>query len=471
MEVLVRSASTQEARVTGDAAFPGRFSGGSKRFPIAARAGFLILASIVAPAFLLLGAWKTSSQRYRHWLLTAFVTMYGATISIRYDPTGQGADGVRHLLLVYDHYVGMTFATFLSDVWNILTFQVASDNGIRDLYKHVVSYFVGGVLGQPQLFFTVIAFVYGYFFTGSLLEIFRHVKWRHLNYVVLGLAAMLFLVKNIEGVNTVRTWTGLWVLVYACLRYYDTKKARYAFMMLLPPFIHFGYFAMVLPALAVFVLGNKPRAYAVIFVLSSVTTFINPGDIVDVVSTTERGAAAVAGYYIEEQATFEDRVASARSVGGRWWNSIRFLGVQKWALNVLVYTLLAAGIYFSLMSYRQKSLFSVGLLTLAFSNATWFFFAVSNRSWLIGCVFILASFIMARTDPNTGPRLIKQVPPYYKWGVNFSLLLFFPFFLYNLSTILDYPSVFMFVAPFVVWLEPEMNMSIKYVLQVLLGIR
>ena len=203
----------------------------------------------------------------------------------------------------------MTFATFLSDLWHILTFQEASDSGIRDLYKHVVSYFVGGVLGQPQLFFTVIAFVYGYFFTGSLLEIFRHVKWRHVNYIVLGLAAMLFLVKNIEGVNTVRTWTGLWVLVYACLRYYDTKKARYALMMLLPPFIHFGYFVMVLPALAVLVLGNKPRAYAVIFVLSSMTTFINPGDIVDVVSTTERGAAAVAGYYVEEQATFEDRVA------------------------------------------------------------------------------------------------------------------------------------------------------------------
>ena len=242
-------------------------------------------------------------------------------------------------------------------------------------------------------------------------------------------------------------------------------------MMLLPPFIHFGYFVMVLPALAVLIFGNQPRLYAIIFVLSSMTTFINPGDIVDVVSQTERGAAAVEGYYVEEQATFEDRRAYASSIGGRWWNTFRFLGIQKWALNVLVYTLLAAGVYFSLMKYRQTSLFSIGLLTLAFSNATWFFSAVSGRSWLIGCVFILASFVMARTDPHTGPRLIKRVPPYYKWGVNLSLVLFFPFFLFNLSTILDFPSIFMFVAPFVVWLEPEMNMSIKYVLQVLLGIR
>lgn len=436
-----------------------------------ARAGFVLFSSVVAPLFLLLAAWRTRSHRYRHLLLTAFVTIYGATIAIQYDPTGQGADGVRHLLLVYEHYVGMSFSTFVSDLWRTLTFQMASDPGIRDPYKHVVSYLVGSVLGQPQLFFTVIAFVYGYFFTGSLLEIFRHVRWKRLNYVILGFAALLLLVKNIEGVNTVRTWTGLWVLVYACLRYYDTRKARYALLMLVPPLIHYGYVIMVLPALAVLVLGNRPRLYAVLFVLSSATTFFNPGDIVDVVSTTERGAAAVSGYFVEEEKTFEQRQAAVSRMDTRWWNALRFLGIQKWALNVLIYTLLAAGVYFSLMNFRQKSLFSVGLMTLALSNSTWYFSAVSNRSWTIGCVFILAAFIMARTDPGTGPNLIRRTPPYYKWGLHFSLALFVPYVLYNLSTLLDYPSVFMFLAPFVVWIDPEVNMSIKYVLQVLLGLR
>jgi hypothetical protein len=43
--------------------------------------------------------------------------------------------------------------------------------------------------------------------------------------------------------------------------------------------------------------------------------------------------------------------------------------------------------------------------------------------------------------------------------------------LYNLSILIDYISLFMFVAPFLVWIDPEMNMSVKYALQVLLGIR
>ena len=438
---------------------------------ISARTGYLILASVLAPFFLLIAAWRTRSSRYRHWLLTAFVTMYGATITIQFDPTGAGADGVRHLLLVHQHYVGMGFYQFLSDLWSILTFSIASDPAIRDVYKHVISYLVGGVLGQPQFFFVVVAAVYGYFFVGSMMEILKHVRWKKHNYLVLGFAVVVFFLVNIEAVNTVRTWTGMWVLVYACLRYYDTKKTRYLILMLAPPLIHFGFFLMLIPALVVLVLGNKVKLYAALFLLSSGTTLINPGDIVDVIDNTERGAAAVQGYYVEEQRSFGERREMVAQMQTRWWNAFRFLGVQKWALNILIYTLIASGIYFLVMQYRERTLFSIGLLTLTMSNSMWFLFALSNRTWTIGCLFVLASFVMARTNPETAAGFIRNRPEYYKWGINLSLLLFTPFLLFKLSLLINYVSVFMFVVPFLVWVDPDMNMSIKYVLQVLLGVR
>lgn len=442
---------------------------------VSSRAGYLVLATVVAPIFLLVAAWRTNSAKYRHWLLTAFVTMYGATIIIQYDPSGKGADGVRHLQMVYEHYTFMSFSQFLEDIWSVMTFQDASHPGIRDLYKHLVSYLVGGVLGLPALFFTVIAFVYGYFFTGSFIEIFKHVRWRKANYVVLAFIFLLFLVKNIEGVNTVRTWTGLWVLMYGCLRYYDTKNKKYIFLMLLPPFIHFGYFLMVLPAVAVLLFGNRPKIYGILFVVSSLTTVFNPGDvtdIVDIIESTERGADAVQAYMLEEKQTWgELRDWVSNDIGGRWYRQFQFLGIQKWALNLLIYVLLAGGIYRYVMNYRQRTLFSIGLVTLAFSNMTWFLYAVSNRSWIIGCVFVLSSFVMTRVDPVTAPRLLRTVPSYYSLGVHFSLILFVPYILYNMSILVDYISLFMFVAPFLVWIDPEMNMSIKYALQVILGIR
>ena len=122
------------------------------------------------------------------------------------------------------------------------------------------------------------------------------------------------------------------------------------------------------------------------------------------------------------------------------------------------------------MSYRQKSLFSTGLLTLTLSNSVWFIFAVSNRSWILGAIFILIAFVMARTDPSTGPRISKAAPGYYTLGLHLSLLLFLPFFVYNLSILIDYISIFVFVAPFLVWVDPEMNITVKYVLQLLLGL-
>jgi len=433
------------------------------------RLGFIVFAFLAAPLLLLIRFWRTNSWGYRHWLLTAFVTAYGSTIAIRYDSTGQGADGVRHLLLVYEHYVGMTFEQFIVDLWNTLTLQSSSHPGVRDPYKHIVSYFVGGVLQMPWLFFTLIAFVYGYFFSGSMLFIFRNYELSKVNYIVLAFAVLLLLVKNVEGVNTVRTWTGLWVLVYGTLRYYETKKLKYILLMFLSPFIHFAYWVMILPAIVVLIFGNRILVYSVLFVLSSFTTFLQPQVMTEALSSNEIGERSVESYYLEQRIEIEDVLR--QSEGQRWYRVFQRIGVQKWGLNILIYTLLATGVYFSLMTPLQKSMFSTGLLTLTLGNSTWFLFALSNRSWIIGCVFVLSAFIMWRTNPRTKRFSLGEKAQYYRYGINLSLLFFAPYILYNLSTLLDYPSLFVFLMPFVVWLDPELNMSIKYALQVLLGLR
>jgi hypothetical protein len=357
-------------------------------------------------------------------------------------------------------------------LWLTLTLQVSDFSPIRDPYKHIISYLTGGLLGAPWLFFTVVAFVYGYFFTGSLLLIFRHFNWSRVNYVIAAFAVMLLLVKNVEGVNTVRTWTGLWILVYACLRYYDTKNSRYIFLMLMPPFVHFGYFIMVIPALVVLVLGTRPMLYAVLFVASSATNLIPQQTFMDAMTITERSESQAQAYFRENEIDRGEIIRPSQMQNQRFWRTFQEAGIQKWALNVLIYAVLAAGIYFVCMSYLQRQLFSIGLLTLALSNSTWFIYALSNRSWIVGAVFILAAFILANTHPTSRAKILSaRKPRYYKIGLHLSLLLFVPYFLYNLSVLLDYPSIFLFGAPFMVWLDPDMNVSLKYVLQILLGLR
>ena len=427
-----------------------------------------IVASLIAPPVLLVAAWRSRSLRYKHWMLTLFVTIYGATIAIAYDPLGAGPDGVRHLLGVYTHYVGLGFGQFLNELRQILMFQ-ASEAPSKDVYKHVISYLAGGVLGMPMLFFPIVAFVYGYFFTGSMLHVFRQFGKTKLTYVFLGFAVLFFLVKNIEGVNTVRTWTGMWVLVYACLKYYETKKLRYALLMFVPPFIHYGYFIMAIPAWLVLVVGNRPRLFAILFVASSFTTFFNPGTVTEIIAVTEVGEYSVRGYFREEVATDEQILAAGQERGQRIWRTLGQLGIQKWALNAFVFTLLLTGVYFLVMNQSQKTLFSIGLLTITLSNATWYLSAVSNRSWTVGMVFLLAAFLMTRQDPETAFRMPNS-SLVYNFGLHLSLLLFIPYFAYNLSVLMDFPSVFLLSLPWMVWVYPEMNISIKEVFRYVLGI-
>ena len=430
----------------------------------------VLVSSLIAPWLLLVAAWKTTSHRQKHWLLTAFVTIYGATITIAYDPYGVGPDGVRHLLAVYTHYADLGLGQFLDELRLILLLKsgATATAGSVDVYKHVLAYLTGGVLGTPQLFFPIVAFVYGYFFTGSLLEIFKHFKTSRWTYLFLFFALLFFLIKNIEGVNTVRTWTGLWVLVYACLKYYSTKKARYAVLMFVPPFIHFGYFIMAIPAWLVLLFGNRELVYALLFVASSFTTFINPGTVTEVVSETELGEQRVQAYYVESTRSSQEILEAGETRELRIWRIMEQLGIQKWALNVFVYTLLLTGVYVRSMSRLQKTIFSIGLLTITLSNITWYLFAVSVRSWIVGCVFILAAYLMTRQDPITLRRLPYQ-SSVYKAGLHISLVLFVPYFAYNLSTILDYPSVFILGLPVVPILSPDLNMSLKEGLKVLLG--
>src|SRR5690606_35462143 len=148
-------------------------------------------------------------------------------------------------------------------------------SGAQDVYKHVLSYFVV-LIGVPALFFTLVAFVYGYFFSGSLLIVFRNFSKAKMDYLLWFFVFIFFLTKNLEGINTVRTWTGMWVLFYACARFYEIKKLKYLLLMFVPPLIHFGYFLIIIPAIIVLVFGVRPAVYLVLYLASSFLNVVNP---------------------------------------------------------------------------------------------------------------------------------------------------------------------------------------------------
>jgi hypothetical protein len=406
---------------------------------------------------------KSKSARYKHQLLTLLIGLYGSTISI-----GQDADGTRHLATVTKIYADMPFKQFFYEISQILTFQI-TDSGASDLYKHFLSYFCGAVLEMPFLFFPIVALVYGYFFSGSLLIVLEKFHDRKKTWLIIGFTFLLILYESLEGINTVRTWTGMWVLVYASLKYYKTKQKKYLLLMFIPPFIHVAYFAMALPAYVVLIFGNRKLVYTIIFVLSSFVSFINPANVTDNMQETELGAKKSKAYGVEEEVNIDSKIESNQKAGKNWYVVIQKAGVQNYALTLLIYVFVFFGIYFSKMSKLEASIFSIGLLTLALSNLSWFLYALQNRSAILGGVFILAGFLLyAYQNPHSAEFF--KIPL-----VNFLLLIcflgFIPTLFFKLSNLFGYVSFYNLFAPFAVWIDPDINMSVKDFVKVVIGMK
>ncbi len=444
---ITERASGQSTRMKGGSDARWRYAGA-------------VVKAFFIPALLLVELCKRRSEREQRFLIWLFFVVFGFTFIL-------GGDAAGHLARVETSFPGMSFQEFLSDLLRILAFQY-SEAGTRDVYNHIISFFFGSFLELPQLYIPFVAAFYGYFFAGSVVLIFRHLELSKLNYVLAGFIVIFLFLQGLQGIQTVRTWTGLWVLVYACLKYYETGRRRYLVLMFLPPFIHFGYWIMTIPAWIVLVYGSRPMLYTALVAVSSFTAFLPAEQVKGFLEQTERGAHSVRAYGREE---FDvDRIAGFETHRQytSWYNAYTRAGLQRWGPIVLVLTLYLSGVYSRVMSPFQRRIFSVGVLTLAFSNMTWFLFAMHNRTLTIASVFILAGFLMARLNPVSA-RGFRRLPPYYQWGVHLSLLFWFPLLLFNLSTTLDRLSIFAFFAPFMVFIDPDLNMSAKAFINILLG--
>lgn len=414
------------------------------------------LFMFVSPAISLFHGLKGNfGAEFKRKLLIVFVTIYGSIITI-----SESNDGFRHLENVYVHYVNLSFIDFFSEIFDILSF---SDNPSinDDLYIHVVSYITGGILGMPQLFFVIVAFVYAYFFSGSIFRLIKVTKGIKYSWLVYGFIGIFILWKNIEGINTVRTWTGLWVLFYACLSYYQTGKKKYLFLMFSPPLIHIGYFIMAIPAWTVLLLKVRHKLFVVLFIASFSTSVLNPQRmLLTQLEKTEVGQNKIRGYYVEERATTNELLDIY--VKNTWYKTLYGLGVQNTGINILAFIIISLGFY-KKMNYVEVHLFSIGILTKALSNLTWFLTAVSNRSGLIAGIFILASIVLFLIRINN-LKLSFERYKLYNSLMSICFLLFIPFIVYKIADMIYFISVYILAFPFIPWFTNTMNYSIRELL-------
>ena len=445
--------------------FVGRRHSGLNRWSLA----FVLLVSILFPPILLFAAWRLKNPRQIHWLLTLFVGWYAVSLPIAYDPLGAGSDGVRHLLAVYVFYTDMSLERFLSDLWDILLFRGSGSS--NDVFRHVIAYVTGGVIGMPSLFFPVVGLFYGYFFVGSMMIVFLGVRERRWPLVVIFLALCFFLSRNIESLQAVRNPTAGWVLIYGILRFQQTRKPKYVALMACTPLIHFSFLLLALPAFAYLILGNRQWLYASIFALSVPFNFVTPDVAIDLISEVEIGEQKLRDRTDWGQRDADSRaqiIESQMQGGARMWRAYMMAGYQSIALNVLAFGMILSGAYF-VMGRFAKAIFSNGLLMLTASNSLWFLGGATGRLWGLGFLLVMAGFIIWRLGEGFSLKRIVFSQGYVV-SCYLSAILFIPYFLFYLSRILDYINIFAFSLPLLASMYPDANLTLKEVFRGVLPI-
>lgn len=423
-----------------------------------------VLLFFISPLLGFIYGLKTKSNKYIRWTLFAFVAIYGSLFHVSYL-----GDGAGHWDRVYEHYINLSFHDFWERLIDILALTPQSTTN-TDVYTHVLSYVMGSVLSIPQYFFAGVAIVFAYFYSGAMMRLANYINWKsNYNKVFFAFFFVVFLLWQApHTMQSVRTSTALWVLIYAVLSYHDTKKKKYLLLVFAPVLFHIGYVLLCVPVWLVLFSGfRRPSVYFIIFIASMFySNIINPTSFKDIASQNKVGATKFEAYNMNEQRT-KNRGEKLEAVAdrARFYKTYAEYRVQNFVLSGLV-------IFFYLltrkrrMSNIQKALFSYGLAVASFANFFTFLYAVHNRSWVVAGVFILSFFIIFLSTQN-----LKRVS-FSFLKIKIPLFLFtialLPFVMYQLSSILNYTSPYVFFMPIVNWIESDMGTNLKEVIVLIL---
>jgi len=417
---------------------------------------------LVSPILGLFYGIKGGSLKVIRWSIFAYTVIYGSLFySLFYGKEEEGAnDGVRHLAKAERHYQDLDFSIWWEELIAILSLDPI--NGTQsDVFIHVISYIAVGIFGAPFLFFTFVAIVYGYFYSGAIVKILSYINWnsKYNKYYFYFFLVMLFLWKQPQDMQTVRTWTGMWVLIYAILYYHETKKKKYLLLALCPLLIHVGYALLGLGIWVVLFSGYRnPKVYFIIFIFSMlISNVVDKVGFLDFAAQTEVGAEKSKAYYADDE-KLEERDEATQESGGNFYAKYVYLGIHYYVLSAVIIFI------FIILRKRgfgeiENTLFSYALAEASFANFFTSIYAVYNRSWGIAGVLILALLVIFLSKQNLNKIPLSAIK--VKLPLSVIAIVFLPLILFFISTFLAYTSFNTFLLPIISWVVPESGFTVR----------
>ncbi|AXJ01691.1 hypothetical protein CYPRO_2449 [Cyclonatronum proteinivorum] len=409
----------------------------------------------IAPIIALISGIRTGNEKFITVTGTIFMGFIGSLYFYR-----PGSDGYTHLMRASENY-DISLLEFLSKVPLWLTNQGALMQS--DLYLPVLSYISVALFGVPELIHVFGGLVLGYFFTKSVLLLIKDSNVRKWSLLFILFLVFFLTIRSISALNSLRMWTGMWVLFYGAFGFYKYREKKFLLIIFFSAIIHFSYYLYVLPVILAYLLSSKPKIITAIFVGSLFFTlpFVSVDNLAQFFPE-DSAFEHRASYTIVDPSTRQAVATSSETSNFyRAYGSSIYRNYSTVILSVLLIVAINLNKRYSLLFNNESDykcfVFLVSCGLMLFSTINIFSFGgFAGRGHTIGALFLTASVLMLLAQSN-----ISAIPYYFKAGIYLFLITAIPFWLFHLSFILNTVSFFVLALPFLNWLLPVEDMSIR----------
>lgn len=394
---------------------------------------YAYLAAFVWPFFGLFFAMFNFKASYAKNLLWIFCAFFGYTFII----ASEGIDANRYrtyLERMYDRnnepYLDLLVEPYLT---------ANRKNTSVDVFSHTITTSVSRFTNDFRIFYGIVGFIFGYFYSRILFFVVKHLKYGKLIALAGFFLVVIALINPFWNINGYRFYTASHIFVLSVLQILYAKKRSYLWVLLLSPLVHFSF---MLPVALVIVYYFIPKNIWMLVALLVTSLFF-----VNLTPQVVYENRDLAPKFMEKKVksyTGEVYVESVQDskLGLNW-----YVQGSQTALLFCLYIFIGIAIVKHqqlLKDPRTKSLFIFGLLLLAVANM---FSSIPSmgRFYGVAALILFISFVF-----------IIQAQPHLKLFKQLTYILIVPVMLFIVVSVrmgFDYiglNSLFLnpFIAPF-----------------------
>jgi len=414
-----------------------------------------VLLLFISPLLALFSAIRDLQWRNKKLIIILFFTIYGSLITYN-----DGSDAESYIRLL-DLYSNMSISDFFLWLKHIITFDPLPGSP-SDVYVHCLAFFTVSMFGIKGLFFPLVGTIYGYFYALALSKVLVWNNKHKITLAVLFIIILFIIHRSVTSFQTVRTWTGMWVLFNGVFGYHQTKDRKYFYLMLCSPLVHFAYFVIAVPAfIALFVKKIPTKAIIILYTVSFFTGF-DPSGVLESAKENSLAEEKVGAYYRESAAgeAIDPILQNREDTTAVWYLKYGKTESVYYGGHAFAILLILGGFFKGKMTPLEIGIFATGLFMATLANFGSFSYAFYSRTMANAVLYILAAITLMAIRGAFQPKNVRNpiMIQFLQW---ICIFIFVPKIVFFIAEFLIMTSVFMLGFPVLGWIDNDLNVSIR----------